>query len=72
MALLTPDPTFYLSPKMATEAPPERLGYCATLNVNGSPDQMTMVDLDPQSPTYSQIVSALHLPNVGDELHHFG
>ena len=47
MALLTPDPTFYPSPKMATEAPPERLGYCATLNVNGSPDQMTVVDLDP-------------------------
>ena len=72
MALLTPDPTFYPSPKMATQAPAERLGYCAVLNVNGNPDQMTVVDLDPNSPTYSQIVSALDVPNVGDELHHFG
>ena len=72
MALLTPDPTFYPSPKLATLAPPERLGYVAGLNTNGSPDTMSVVDLDPGSPNYGTIVSALELPNVGDELHHFG
>ena len=72
MALLTPDPTFYPSPTMATLAPPERLGYVSGLNTNGSPDTMSVVDLDPGSPNYGTIVSALEVPNVGDELHHFG
>ena len=72
MALLTPDPTFYPSPTMAILAPPERLGYVSGLNTNGSPDTMSVVDLDPASPNYGTIVSALEVPNVGDELHHFG
>ena len=72
MALLTPDPTFYPSPTMAILAPPERLGYVSGLNTNGSPDTMSVVDLDPASSNYSTIVSALEVPNVGDELHHFG
>ena len=73
MALMQPDPTFYPSPKLATQAPPERLGYVSVLNSNnGRPDGMAVVDLDPASPNYSKIVSTLDLPNVGDELHHFG
>ena len=73
MALLQPDPTFYPSPKLAMQAPPERLGYVSVLNSNnGRPDGMAVVDLDPASPNYSKIVSTLDLPNVGDELHHFG
>jgi selenium-binding protein 1 len=31
-----------------------------------------VLDLDPASPSYGQIVSRLEMPNVGDELHHFG
>ena len=72
MALMTPDPTFYPSARLAGQAPPERLGYVAVLNTNGSPDAMSVVDLDPESPTYSSIVNSLDMPNVGDELHHFG
>ena len=72
MALMTPDPTFYPSARLAGQAPAERLGYVAVLNTNGKPDAMSVVDLDPSSPTYSTIVSSLEMPNVGDELHHFG
>ena len=33
---------------------------------------MATVDVDPESPTYSQVISRLHLPYVGDEIHHTG
>lgn len=73
MARLRPDPTFYPSPRLAMEAPPERLGYVALLNVNiGRPDALAVVDLDPVSPTYGRAVHTLEMPHVGDELHHFG
>jgi methanethiol oxidase len=78
MATLTPDKTFYPSPKMAMEAPREQLAYVAVIdgdfNGNGSrrPDALAVIDVDPTSPTYSQMVGRLDLPNIGDELHHFG
>jgi methanethiol oxidase len=73
MSVLKPDPTFYPSARHAMQAAPERHGYVATLNwENGKPDGMAVVDLDPQSPTYSQIVYQLDFPNIGDEIHHFG
>ena len=69
----TADPSFFPSPKLAAEAPPERLAYVAGLNVgNGQPDFIGVVDVDPGSPTYSQMVGKATLPTVGDELHHFG
>jgi selenium-binding protein 1 len=69
----TADPSFFPSPKLAAEAPPERLAYVAGLNVgNGQPDFIGVVDVDPASPTYSQMVGRATLPEVGDELHHFG
>ena len=33
---------------------------------------LKVIDLDPQSKTYSQIVGRTEVPNVGDEMHHFG
>ena len=61
-----PDPTFYPSPRLATQAPAERLGYVATLNVGtGRPDGMAVVDLDPSSSDYSKVVSTLDLPIPG-------
>lgn len=36
------------------------------------PDAIAVVDVDPASPTYAQIVGQVAMPNVGDELHHFG
>ena len=74
MPLWKPDPSFYPSARMAMQAPPERYGYVTALNtgVNDRPDALCVVDLDEQSPTYGQTIHTLHMPNVGDELHHFG
>jgi selenium-binding protein 1 len=76
MARLTPDPTFYPSPAAAAEAPQETVAYVVTLNEAGNgpakPDALTVVDLQPDSETYGQLVGRLDMPNVGDELHHFG
>ncbi|MDX2193843.1 MAG: selenium-binding protein SBP56-related protein [Gemmatimonadales bacterium] len=74
MTLWRPDPTFYPSARMAMEAPPERLAYVALLNYgrNSRPDALGVVDVDPSSPRYGQLVHTLDLPFAGDELHHFG
>jgi selenium-binding protein 1 len=80
MARFTPDPTFYATAREAAAAQPEKLGYVVTLNPgaatgtngDGRPDALCTVDLDPQSPTYGQLVGRLEMPNAGDELHHFG
>jgi methanethiol oxidase len=76
MATLKPDPTFYPSPGLAAEAPREELAYVVTLNTgaNGDakPDALTVIDLNADSTTYGQQISRLEMPNVGDELHHFG
>ena len=74
MSLWRPDPTFYPSPKLAMQAPPEKLAYVAMLNANGNhrPDALGVVDVDPQSNAYGRLVGQLDMPNVGDELHHFG
>jgi methanethiol oxidase len=74
MVLWKPDPTFYPSPKLAMQAPPERLAYVATVSPlgDGRPDAMAVVDVDPRSPTYSQMVGQVDMPYPGDELHHFG
>jgi selenium-binding protein 1 len=54
--------------------PPEKLAYVAMLNVESapSPDALAVVDVDPASSRYGQIVSRVDMPKVGDELHHFG
>ena len=72
MLLLKPDPTFYPSAKLAMQAPAEGLAYVATVQRNGKPDALRVVDLDANSPTYGQFVHTLELPYVGDELHHLG
>jgi selenium-binding protein 1 len=72
--LLKTDPTFYPSPKLAGQAPAETLAYVAALNANGGnqPDALVVVDVDPASKNYGEIVGRVYMPNVGDELHHFG
>ena len=53
-----PDPTFYPSPRMAMAAPAEKLAYVAMLNptLKGRPDAMGVVDVDPGSKSYGQMV----------------
>ncbi|RPI82055.1 MAG: selenium-binding protein [Chloroflexi bacterium] len=73
MSILKPDPTFYPSARQAMQAPPETFGHVVYLNDgNGKPDGIAVVDLNPQSDSYSQIINMLEFPNLGDELHHFG
>ncbi len=72
-ARLRPDPTFYPSPRLAMEAPRERLAYVAMLCPGRSrADGLAVVDLDPASPTHATRVGGLDLPHLGDELHHYG
>jgi methanethiol oxidase len=80
MAIWRPDPSFYPSPRMAMQAPREKLAYVAILNPeaalngngDGRPDALAVFDVDQDSETYGQVVGRVDMPNVGDELHHFG
>ena len=73
MTMWTPDPTFYPSPRMAMKAPAETLAYVAAFDPNRKvPDGIAVVDVDPGSASYSKILNTVAMPNVGDELHHFG
>ncbi len=68
-----PDQSFYPSPKLATQAAPEQLAYVAMLNSDpNKQDALGVVDTDPASKTYGQLISQLDMPQAGDELHHFG
>jgi len=73
MARWTPDPSFYPSPRLAMEAPEETLAYVALLEPDQTsrPDALGVLDLEPGSSTYGQVVSTVEL-GTGDEVHHFG
>src|SRR6202167_4085100 len=68
------DPTFYASPKLAMQAPAETLAYVAAISGNGrhQADTLVVVNVEPGSGHYGVIVGGVDMPNVGDELHHFG
>lgn len=70
---LRPDPTFYPSPRLAMEGPPETLAYTLMLSPDFSqPDGLAVVNVDPNSPDFGKIVHTVIMPNKGDEFHHFG
>ena len=65
----------YATPEEAMKAEREKVLYTVALYVGTEiekPDYLATVDVDPESPTYSQVVHRPPMPNVGDELHHFG
>ena len=65
----------YASPAEAMQAPREEFVYVACLHVGtgiDEPDFLAVVDVHPASDTYQQIIHKLAMPNVGDELHHYG
>src|ERR1700752_4722990 len=65
----------YASPEAARREPPEQLVYVASLYEGTGidrPDFVAVVDVDPSSSSYGQIVHRTEMPNVGDELHHLG
>ena len=59
---------------MAMQAPQEELAYVAIVSPpdSGKPDAVGVMDVNPDSGSYGSLVGRLDLPNVGDELHHFG
>jgi len=65
----------YASPEEAIKAEPEKVLYTIALYVGTGieePDYLATVDVDPASSTYSQVIHRTPMPNIGDELHHFG
>jgi selenium-binding protein 1 len=65
----------FASPKDAMKAPREKLLFvtCTYANTGiDKPDYLAVVDADPDSKTYAQVVHRLKMPKPGDELHHFG
>src|SRR5215204_2642395 len=65
----------FASPQEAMKGPREKLLFvtCTYANTGiDKPDYLAVVDADPGSKTYSQVVHRLAMPNAGDELHHFG
>ena len=65
----------YASPAEAMKAPRETLLYSIAIYTGTGiqkPDYLATIDADPASPTYSQVVSRLEMPGIGDELHHMG
>jgi methanethiol oxidase len=60
--------SIHSSPQEAMQAPPEEFLYLACLDQgNGRPDFLATVDAGD-----GRVVHELPMPNVGDELHHFG
>jgi selenium-binding protein 1 len=58
---------------MAMQAPQEALAFVAMLDpTRTKPDALAVVDVEPGSRTYGQMVGRVDMPNTGDELHHFG
>ncbi len=69
----TTDPTFYRTAREAIAAPPEKLAYVAAYDPAGrSKDAMAVIDCDPSSSTYGEVIGWSELPTAGNELHHFG
>ena len=65
----------YASPEVARAQAPEQFIYVASLYEGtgiDKPDFIAVVDVDPSSASYGQVVGRTDMPNVGDELHHFG
>jgi selenium-binding protein 1 len=51
----------------------ERFLYVATIAQSATdPDFVTVIGADPRRPDFGKIVNRVDMPNVGDELHHFG
>ena len=65
----------YASPQEAMEAPSEKLLYSIAIYTGTGiqkPDYLVTIDADPESSSYSQVISRLEMPGIGDELHHMG
>ncbi|WP_254767917.1 selenium-binding family protein [Salinilacihabitans rarus] len=66
----------YTTPQAAIEeAEREKVAYVVSLHTGtdvDAPDFLAVVDVDPESATYREIIDRIEMPTRGDELHHFG
>ncbi len=65
----------YASPLAAMQGERERVLYTVALHDGTgveAPGYLATIDVDPSSPTYSQVIHRTAMPNLGDELHHYG
>ena len=68
-------PPGYASPARAMSGPREKFVFvtCSYVGTNRwESDYLASIDVDPESPNYSKIVSRLAMPVPGDDLFHFG
>ncbi|HEV8002862.1 MAG TPA: selenium-binding family protein [Planctomycetaceae bacterium] len=67
--------TTYASPKAAMQSEREKIAFVTATYAatpQQKPDFLAIVDVDPASSTYSQVIERVPMPELGDELHHFG
>jgi methanethiol oxidase len=65
----------YASPQEAMRAPREEFVYVSCLHEGTGiqePDFIAVVDVHPDSDRYGHVIHRTSMPNVGDELHHYG
>src|SRR5262249_4187474 len=65
----------YASPLEASKSPPEKLAYVVATYAGterNKPDYLAVIDVDPQSKTYSQVVHRRKRRDGGDDLPNFG
>src|SRR5262245_31603661 len=65
----------FATPAEAMKGPREKLLFVTCTYANTGvekPDYLAVVDADPESKSYSQVLHRLSMPKAGDELHHFG
>lgn len=65
----------FANPASAMKGPREKLLFVSCTYANtpvAKSDYLAVVDVDPTSKTYSQVLHRMSMPNVGDELHHYG
>ena len=65
----------FATPNDARKSPRETLAYIVATHAGtkvARPDYLAVVDVDPSSKSFSQVVERVAMPQVGDELHHFG
>ncbi len=64
----------YASPAEAMKSPREKdlILTALCVGIDDRADYLAVVDVDPESSTYSKVVHRVVMPTPGDELHHFG
>jgi selenium-binding protein 1 len=65
----------YATPQDAIDSPREALAYVPVIYAGTgirAPDRIATVDVNPDSKSYGSVVHRTPMPNIGDELHHYG